>query len=250
MNDELEARLRSWLETSGRSLELRVARALQSAGAAVQPSFNYLDAASGQLRESDVLARFGWVGAEKVPCNLAVVVECKSSAQYPWLAFYNDRSHQQPSDLNSWFTFAHGPFTTITEPLYDLWKSQPPLDTNQVATHLTAAFTKPEGRDTVHDALRQVLSAATALREDYIVHQASRREGLVIMPVVVTEAPLVRCSLNDNGQIDLADANLVQVWAYTTDGSRHRVYVLSEAALSKFAIAVAALTKLAGPVTD
>jgi len=35
------------------------------------------------------------------------------------------------------------------------------------------------------------------------------------MPVVVTGAPLVQCSLTDDGHIDLTDSKLVHVWART-----------------------------------
>lgn len=87
MDDKMETRLRGWLELSGRSLELRVARTLTAAGAFVQPAFSYIDPTSKQVRESDLIAKFDWSGPEGFSCSLTAVVECKSSKKYPWVAF-------------------------------------------------------------------------------------------------------------------------------------------------------------------
>lgn len=243
MDDKLEGRLREWLETSGRSLELRVSRTLRAAGAGVRPSFRFVDPTSRQLRESDVLAQFGWPGPQGIPCSLTAVVECKSSRKHPWVAFY-DRRLTPAKSLSSWFTFAHGPFTTITDPLLELWKGSPPFDEMRVATHAVAAFAGDH--DPVHDALRQVLSAAGAIRDDYISHQVERRVGLVVMPLIVIEAPIVRCSLDQSGAINLQEVDLVHVWANGVSDSPQRVYVLNEGRLAAFAQALANLAELAG----
>lgn len=97
-----------------------------------------------------------------------------------------DRRLTRAPRLGSWFTFADGPSTTITDPLLGLWDGRPPFDEAQVATHAVAAFSGEH--DPVFDALRQVLSAACAVRDDYLRHQVERRVGLVVMPVVVIEA--------------------------------------------------------------
>lgn len=238
----MENRLQEWLETSGRSLELRAARALQAAGARVQPSFKYTDPTSGQERESDVLAKFGWRGPQRLSCSITAVVECKSSKKYLWVAFY-DRFLDRARSLNSWFTFAHGPFTAVTDPLLELWDGMPPFDEMQVATHATAAFSGDN--DPIHDTLRQVLSAAGAVRDDYIRHQVERRVGLVVMPIVVVEAPILRCFLDESGAVSLEEVDLVHIWVRGLSGSPQRVYVLKESRLPTFAQALSDLADVA-----
>lgn len=244
MGEDMLDGVRGWLDTSGRFLELRVARTLHRAGAQVQPTFSYIDAISGAQRESDVLAQFQWTGLEAVPCSLTAVVEAKSGNKHPWVAFY-DKSQTRLGDLNTWFYFAHGPFVGITEPLVGLWVGTEPLDIVHVATHTAAAHTKDSSFNPANDAVRQVLAAAGAVRQRYLGRQSLDRVGLVVMPVIVTVAPLVKCVLDADGQVKLEEVDSFHVWGYAAGGERRRVYVLSEARLPYFAAAMEALARAA-----
>lgn len=97
----------------------------------------------------------------------------------------------------------------------------------------------------MHDALRQVLSAAAALRKDHITYQVERRVGLMIMPVVVVEAPIVHCSLNPSGDVDLKEVDFVHVWARGGGEAPQRVCVLRESRLPAFAEALSDLAQVA-----
>jgi len=244
MGEEMLAGVRAWLDTSGRFLELRVARTLRRGGARVQPSFSYIDAISGAQREGDVLAHFHWTGLQAVPCSLTAVVEAKSGDKYPWVAFY-DKSQTRLGDLETWFYFAHGPFVGITEPLFELWVGMEPLDITQVATHTVAAHTKQTSLNPANDAVRQVLSAAVSVRQRYLERQSHDRVGLVLMPLIVTAAPLVKCMLDSDGQVKLEEVDCFHVWGSTAGGERRRVYVLSESGLPQFAAALKSLARAA-----
>lgn len=162
------ARVRSWIEQSGRALELRVARALRVAGSTqVQIAHHYRDAVTSNLREADVIACFSWTGLNGTECTITLSVECKSSSQYPWVGFLPDAPPAPRPDLADWASFAHGPFTGITDPLPALWIGQSPFTEATACTHVAVAHAK-ESVNPANDALRQVLSSAAAVRRDYL----------------------------------------------------------------------------------
>lgn len=244
VDDDLLDGIRAWLDKSGRVLELRAARTLGQAGAVVQSSFTYTDPNSGTRREGDVLARFAWTGQEDIPCSLTAVVEVKSGTKHPWVAFY-DRSLTRRGDLDSWVYFAHGPFVGITEPLLDRWYGEEPFDVRQVATHTVAAHVADTGKNHANDAVRQVLSACEAVKQRYIQRQGTDRVGLVVLPVIVTNAPLVRCSLDAKDEVHIEQIDSFQVWGSGPASEPRRVYVVSEECLPHFAASLRRLARAA-----
>ena len=225
--------VRTWLEASGRGLELRTARAFRKHGAKpVAQSFLYADPETQKQREGDVLAHYGWTGMQNVPCALTAVVECKSGRDKPWVAFY-DRSIAGGTELEDWVAFAHGPFTGITQPLAGLWVGEPPFDQQRVATHVAAAHTD-ESKNPANDAVRQVMSAARAQRAEYVRTHHTAKRGLAVVPVVVTAAPLVRCELDSNGEVQLEPIASFVVSGGWEGGQARRVFVLNESAVPEF----------------
>ena len=226
-----------WLEASGRALELRAERTLRQVGHAdVQPAFHYLDTVTGQTRESDIVAKFPWAGMQGVPCTITVAVECKSSTKYPWVAFFTSPDARRRDDLQEWAVFAHGPFVGITEPLTGLWAGHYPFTSSPAASHVVAAHN--DDKNPAGDAVRQALSCAAAIRQDYLRNQSTERVGLVCLAVVVTVAPLLTCRLDADGSIVLEKVDEFDVWGYAADGGRHRVFVRTERSLSDLADAL------------
>lgn len=232
--------VRGWLESSGRSLELRTARSFRSHGATTKQSFLYADPETGKQREGDVLALYGWTGERSIPCALAAVVECKSGRDKPWVAFY-DRRFAWGSVLESYVAFAHGPYTFTTEPLADLWLGHPPFDERRIATHVAAAH---DSKNPANDAVRQVMSAVRAERAEYIDTQEVKR-GLVVVPVIVTEAPLVKCELDREGEIQLEPVSSFVVAGGWERGQTRCVFILNEEAVPTFSDSLRHLADLA-----
>jgi hypothetical protein len=228
MSSEMLERVRSWLESSGRAFELRVARTFRQTGAnRVEQSFVYTDPVTDVHREGDVLAYFGWTGVgEQTRSTITAVVECKSSKKDPWVAFF-DRSLHPGRDLSSWVYFSAGPDPQLDTVLGQMWIGQPPFDEPRVATHVVASMHRDDTVNKAHDAIRQVLSAAEAQRQLWLDNQADRR-NLVVIPLVVTAAPLVACTLNDSGDLDLQEIDRFVAWGYTRHHGRKRVFVLKE----------------------
>ncbi len=236
--NNLESKLLDWLEKSGRGLELRVARTMQQVGGArVRPSLNYVDAVTGAVRESDVVAYFSWRSMNSTPCSLTVAIECKSGTSHPWIGFHKEDPSPTRRQIKDWAVFAHAPQVGIIEPLDELWVGDSPFSRRDpVATHVVTAFSG--GNNPAGDAVRQALSCATALREDYVRSQHDDRRGMVLLATVATAAPLFTCQLDDDGTIRLERTAGIDVWGYDAAGQRRRVYIRSEAALDDFALAL------------
>lgn len=230
MNDDLIARVCKWLEESGRVLELRVARTLRQVGEAdAELSYTYTDTNSNKLREGDVKAQFCWTAMNQVSSSITVAIECKSSRDHPWVAVHSGREQPRREGLNDWVLSVHGPFNGVTQHLPVLWRGLPPFEENPVASHVLTAH---DGKNPANDAVRQALSAAAALKAEYLKRQQT---GLVLLAAVITAAPLLTCRLDERGEVHLKDVPQFDVWGYTPDGRRSRVYVRSEDALPQFA---------------
>lgn len=233
MGDDLNEKVASWLESSGRALELRVSRAARRSGAKVDQSWTYQDGETGKAREGDVLATFAWEGLERRRMDLHAVVECKSSTKHPWVAFH-DRVVSPSTDLANWALYAHGPFADLTEPLLDTWLGSPPFTGSRAATHIVTALDgKP---DSAGDAIRQVTSQARGLWDHYLTTTARDLQGggIVIVAAVVTACPLITAELDKNGEIQLERVQQVQVRAGRHNGATSRVWVMNEGPAEQF----------------
>jgi hypothetical protein len=240
--DELISKLLQWVEGSGRAIELRGERTLRDGGAGVRSSVSYIDVVTKLARETDVVADFGWVerldaATGDLPCSLTAVVECKSSKKHPWVAFAGGGQRADIDSLDDWLSFAHAPYTPVSDRLPRVWVGEEPFTIAKPATHVVAARLGQAKDDSTEsnpagDAVRQVLAAAEGLRMEYINRQAREKRGLFIAPVVVTAAPLFTCHLADDSSIDLQPTDRVDVWGYRADGRRARVYVMTETHLS------------------
>ena len=239
--EDLLPKVDAWVESSGRALELRTARALKLAGAdVVQMSRRYEGTTTGQRREMDVYAAFKWRAAPGVDAQLRVSVECKSSNDKPWVAF-RDEWKVPPSELfESSFVVKHGSYVGLIEPLAELWKGLPPFLPRYAMTHVVAAelgSKKPgDGRNTAHDAVRQAMSAANALRSEYLARQSGHpKRAHLVVATVVTAAPLFSCHLDAAGNVVTRPVESLAVWEPRDDGQPTLVFVLSEKSFPQFA---------------
>ncbi len=209
-------------------------------------SVAYEDPRSGQQREGDVLADYPWF-AESSTSYVEAAVECKSAKDHPWLAFY-DKRRGTPRSPTAWFV----PTKDWQSRAKDLalvtfeWARDPALTTDRVATHVVTAL----GNDKINpasDAVRQALSFALARSKAERLFQSNLAaddrgiaDGLVV-PVVVTQAPLFACQLDENGEIAVKPVDQFDVWVWPEHQKRHRVYVRTEASFGEMAKAFSRL---------
>lgn len=235
MTGTAEDHVREWVESSGRALELRVARAFARSGASVRQAAAFRDPTDGRTRECDVVAEYEWLDGE-TSCGLTACVEVKSGATHEWVAF---RSGQRQSPGSAgWFAFL-GKQETVDPPSYRRMPGMPPFDEGAVATHLVVAGTKQDGdsRDLVaYGAMMQAMSAARSELARFTQLAIDRRPLLAraVIPVVVIAAPLFLCGLDDVGEIELTQVDRVDVLAPGSDAPS-RLYVCTEQAVDQFA---------------
>ena len=230
----LPERLADWLETSGRALELRTARAFRAHPAVrrAEQSVAYEDVNSKHQREGDVLAVYHWLTGN-LAVSLEVAAECKGAVDRPWVAFYDHRRFT-PLEARAWFqTVGAWPAEHQAE-LISEWHQSNVLLTDRVATHAVSAFGKDSKND-VHDAARQALSFAMARAKNttrYTGDPADAEPMTAVMPTVVTRAPLFTCELDEAGGVVLNQVERFDMWIYTGRYERRRVYVRSERGLT------------------
>jgi hypothetical protein len=226
MGEDMLAKLEGWVETSGRALELRTARKFRVDGADfVEQSVTYADPFGSAQREGDVSVRYTWTPPRgALSMHLCLAIECKHSTS-PWVAFYDGREIFS-EDWRHWVLLDGA--ETVLNDLSPSWHGREPFRTDQIATHVVAAFTK-DSSNPANNAVRQALSFALALRND----RSGGPDTSATMPVVTTTAPLFACRLDGDNQVILEQVDGFDVWGYSGGGSMHRVYVRGELAMER-----------------
>lgn len=223
-------KVRQWLDQGGYPLEMRVARALNDAGFTVRQSAYYeaATASGGIAREVDVL---GWRATGT--SSPLLVVECKSKPE-PWVLFIGEPAIEDvPEPLaERLFTYMLG------EPLPGAWPTAeaPLLELQPTWGHsLVAMSTTNNARDSAHDAVRQVISAANGVLGGV---DADSAYGTVAFPVIVTSGALAAVRLGADGQaINIDQVNRVQLRRVDPAASARPflIDIITEDALQEYA---------------
>ncbi len=234
MANDLSVRLLEWVETSGRALELRTARQFRSleSVAMVSQSFSYQDPDTDRTREGDVCAIYR-AEAPRSYLSIAAAVECKGGKDHPWVGFYDGRV--SPSLLAAdWFMSVRQTFSNRElAALMDAWGRTPGLRREHVATHAVSALGKDPkegGKNFVRDAALQAFSFARSLGPVTFTGDDEREMMWLVVPIVVTKAPMFTCELSDDGEVSLLPVDRFDLWIPTGSG-RRRVYIVSEEGL-------------------
>ncbi len=195
--------VKKWLEGSGFPLEMQTAAAFRKEGFEVRPSSQYIDAETGKGREIDVLTSL------RDPDFLGIIeiyfaIECKSSPK-PWVLL---TSEDAASGYNRIFAFGvlskkakHAFVSRIHEFVETLpWFRKE----GAIGYSFRQAFSKES--DPAYSA---ALSAAKAC--EHLARPTDRRHVAPLMlafPVIVVDAPLIQCSLREDGHLDLQEVDL------------------------------------------
>lgn len=242
-------RVNQWLQTSGAALELRVAAAFTGTlgSGQVQHARQYIDADSGLLREIDVVA----IAHEQPEVSsdflrLTAVIECKSSAANPWVAFSN--GHQPAYNNNAFLDHVrHRTARCGSDSLDMLGRRLLSPVGERYAYHVADCANASRdqsksgsSRNQAWDACRQVLAATDAvLRADPDVRTQVRYMSL-FLPVIVTAAPLFIAGLAGDGmpaseEVDSLPWRAQSASSMAPGGVGYRwVWVVNERALDTF----------------
>jgi hypothetical protein len=178
-----------------------------------------------KMREIDVVAEVEPAeGATDAPsAMLYIAVECKTTNRGPWALFLDAPPSRTEANFLGHFPYyayravvdsaceAATPgsiLAPVQRPAYQVVDTgKPDLDRKQKSD---------QDRNTAWDAVRQVLDAAAALRFEHRARLAGKTPGVgLIVPVIVTAAPLVAVWLDQTGDVEVEEVERMPLLAGT-----------------------------------
>ncbi len=193
-------KVREWLENQGFPLEMKAAAAFRTAGFEVRQSSFYTDPETTKNREIDLVALDrDYSGV----INIQFIVECKTGKN-PWVLLC---SRDALRNYNRFFAFAASSKTArhiLVDHVGDDFEAFsariPWVEKQELSGYsLRRAYSE---KDTAFEAAVGVAKACNAFiqgeqRVDWIAFA---------FPVIVVDGPLVRCWLDENGDLQLEEA--------------------------------------------
>lgn len=234
----LEQKLKNWLETQGYPLEMHVAQAFQGAGARVIQSEYYVDGASGETREIDVVA--SWQDEiDNILVRILLVIECKTSKDKPWILFVSKGSKlASPARVSQRAASRLGRAALLKISREKAVQALPLFRLPDLPGYsLTQAFTS--GHDVCYAAASAAANAAAASASEPD-SQKTRLGTLdileIVFPVLVTEARLFAASLEENLSLSIREEKSgVLLWRNPLVGRPYTIiHVVTSAALPEF----------------
>lgn len=213
---ELQNKLRDWINTQGYPMEMRVARIAERCGLRVSQGFHYYDVESQTHREIDVMAsRHVDLELPAARLTVRVVLEVKASVvnPKPWIVLASEHSHMNPiaavaqrylTDYgSSWWSK-----NASRDPLIQQLRMFA-LDDQPGYSLVQANFNRKESReDRAFAAMMQLTKAATGICDWMDMPPVDGTIGLVL-PMLVIEGPLYRCTMAGDGELVLEEVDSV-----------------------------------------
>src|SRR5262245_35764488 len=196
--EELTSKISDWLSREGYPLEFRTARLFRDSGFSVHQGDFVQDSTSGKIREIDVVAKVQFNVGEHL-LRISNVVECKWSADKPWVMFTSSRSIAPSACIAQ----------TICSELGSvlMWCAA-----GEKRLYSAAAFNSPlspafggrqafsSGNDMVFSTLQSVSAAARSYadRHDHPKSPSAKlsRVAEIVFPVIVIQGLLFEASID------------------------------------------------------
>lgn len=224
-----------WLLTQGYQLEYLAYQAFRDQQLAADLG-EYVESAESKLREIDVC-----VTAEGKRCVVRLLVECKYSADKPWVLLTSELETQLEADWAAIpkspglarFRFSFDPIRRLLEPC---WHFEP----SQVLAHSLVQAHAGNNKDQAFDAVQKIAHAAWDWAEGPARRENRNRLHLAAIPCVVVEAPLFVARFDpsqDCFKVDAVPFGRLH-WSGCRNGTL--IDVVQASALSEYAIKVKA----------
>ena len=212
--DATQHRVEAWLRNNGVDLEMRVAGAFRAALSAASPvrlswavdhGRTYVSRHAGgdeaNMREIDVVVRATTRTLSDAWISLWLVAECKSSKSDPWVLYRSSDRRDLPAqtitDAGWQVRSAEG-----LDPANILgWSAFELMSANVTPCYAASSTNSKSGgnaKNYARDAALQALSAVRGVAADVPVRD-HQRTAAVLVPVVVTAAPMFAVTLSDEG---------------------------------------------------
>ena len=191
------------------------------------PNVDYEDLESGSKREIDIVGTRLFNASENSLLSLTLVVECKSSADKPWVLFQSPKSDSDFSDVfhNIFWQQTSGSDSAIRF-LNDVKEKILKVEgrnSSKIYSEVPHAFSvvqglrKPKTPDASYAASTGVTKAAVSQRlraNGYSEYESPHVE--FIWPLIVLDAPLFVATPDDSGEFELTRCdNAVLEWQST-----------------------------------
>jgi hypothetical protein len=196
-NPELHAKVEKWLDSQGYPLEMEFAEALSKNGFDIIQSYHFKDPEDGNIRETDIVARYSDpIGL----IELHFVIECKKSKS-PWVVFSSSST-----GFNRLRSFAHmtkvardAVIDEITEMVNLPWFKKP----NRIGYETVQAL--KSGKDSSYSALMSATKGAM----EYFKEETKDVESSFsfVFPLVIFEGVLYESFLDDSAKPKLVEVN-------------------------------------------
>lgn len=191
---DLPRKVVEWLESTGFPLEMEAAAAFRFAGFEVRQSGTYSDPNTEKGREIDIHASDpDLIGA----ININFVVECKTSPK-PWVVLTSADAFSNYNRIQMFAVTSENGRKAIADRLPTFGSLQPYIEQPSSGGYgLRQAFA--EKSDAAYTASVNVLSACQSIVRSM---EGGARESLTfVFPVIVVDAPIFECVLNDDGRL-------------------------------------------------
>lgn len=242
-DSNVTTKIREWLENQGYPLEMRVARCFRDAGFHVIQAHLYADPETGTQREIDLVARFPEITGG---LKLTFTVECKKSADKPWLLFSSPTTLEGRNVLFSYSVNSESAREILIDKFMDFGTGgQTLLDfpwvrkSGQIGYGITQAFTN--GEDATFKASTGALKAAIAQKLE--TAEDSWSPFVFSFPVIVVDGPLFQCSLQDDGSVAIDQIENGELFFPLSIANEPGtcIHVVTAGSLSQFAADAAAV---------
>ncbi|MBI5961841.1 MAG: hypothetical protein HY863_00060 [Chloroflexi bacterium] len=234
--DDLQKAVHGWLKEQGFPLEMKVANVLSTLGFGIRQGWYFTDPEEGKPREIDILA-FCNINTGH-PLMLQFIIECKWSKK-PFVVFsYSDRTPkspnpelQQANPVGKQFVnkiVSNGIINQLS-----LFSPTSPLGYAMTQAQISMKSTNETGqssnKDEAFDALMKVAKATYSILQYYTTRSDTvSKEGdaaqyvlaYLAFPMIVVDAPLFDCYLNEKGDAIVTPISQVLVnWSYPLLGN-------------------------------
>ena len=200
MSENLESKVKNWLESTGFPLEMKVAAEFRSVGFDVRQSASYADQQTDKAREIDVLAtdpdELGIV-------RISFVIECKASSK-PWVILCSESALENYNRLLAFGLTSPAARESLAEgiPRAHSRVSRFVLIENRAGYGMREALGSKEN-DPAYAAANSVLKACHSLTRQDNPNQTDRL--CFSFPVIVVDSPLFECTLTSEGGLHLKE---------------------------------------------
>ncbi|MFI6998194.1 hypothetical protein [Nocardia sp. NPDC050175] len=192
-----------WLRSQGYPLEMRTAREFQSRDIWAVLGYYYVDVETGQQRETDVLVRAHRDGEDSRGVSVALTIECKSARDKPWILFTGETNRQSTRAIRRSLRFVapDSALHLLSEGL-DPEDDVPLLDGYEPFGYALVRAHGGGNEDVAFGAMMSAVKAAAGARRE--IESFGFVFPTVVLPIVLIDAPLLQCRLDEDGEPQLS----------------------------------------------